>query len=161
MFLNPPKKFPMWILIVLMALRNLKEQVKKHSVTKNCSDLFTIWINCSSNLKNFAKSWRSASNFKSFSGSLEQFFLTVGQNNFGKQNTNSWPEFHLKLHKWNSSTECHSFLVSTSARVISHLQTAIAASWDFLHNGARFNLNLHYNFCIRGCSQTTFTKRGG
>ena len=31
----------------------------------------------------FANSRPSASNFKSFSRSLEQFFLTVGQNNFG------------------------------------------------------------------------------
>ena len=43
---------------------------------------FTVWINCSSDLKNFANSRPSASNFKSFSQSLEYFFLTVGQNNF-------------------------------------------------------------------------------
>ena len=30
----------------------------------------------------FANSWPSASNFKSFSQSLEHFFLTAGQNNF-------------------------------------------------------------------------------
>ena len=46
---------------------------------------FTLWINCSSDLKNFANSRPSASNFKSFSRSLEQFFLTVGQNNFGNK----------------------------------------------------------------------------
>ena len=50
------------------------------------SDLFTVWRNCSrDNLKNFANSWPSASNFKSFSRSLEQFFLTVGQNKFGNK----------------------------------------------------------------------------
>ena len=43
---------------------------------------FTVWINCSSDLENFANSRPSASNFKSFSQSLKQFFLTVGQNNF-------------------------------------------------------------------------------
>ena len=42
-------------------------------------------INCSSDLKNFANSRPSASNFKSFSRSLEQFFVTVGQNNFGSK----------------------------------------------------------------------------
>ena len=42
-------------------------------------------MNCSSDLKNFANSWSSASNFKSFSRSLEQFFLTVDQNNFGNK----------------------------------------------------------------------------
>ena len=44
---------------------------------------FTVWINCSSDLKNFENSRPSASNFKKFSRSLEQFLLTVGQNNFG------------------------------------------------------------------------------
>ena len=44
---------------------------------------FTVWINCSSDLKFFANSRPSAYNFKKFSRSLEQFFLTVGQNNFG------------------------------------------------------------------------------
>ena len=38
-------------------------------------------MNCS--IKVFANSLHSASNFKSFSQSLEQFSLTVGQNNFG------------------------------------------------------------------------------
>ena len=46
---------------------------------------FTVWINCSSDLKNFANSRPSASKFKSFCQSLEQFFLTVGQNNFGNK----------------------------------------------------------------------------
>ena len=39
-------------------------------------------MNCSSDLKIFANSQPSASNFKSFSQSLQQFLLTVGQNNF-------------------------------------------------------------------------------
>ena len=42
-------------------------------------------MNCSSDLKTFANSQPSASNFKSFSRSLEHFFLTVGQNNFGNK----------------------------------------------------------------------------
>ena len=46
---------------------------------------FTVWTNCSSDLKIFANSQPSSSNFKSFSRSLEQFFLTVGQNNFGNE----------------------------------------------------------------------------
>ena len=45
----------------------------------------TIWMNYSTYLKNFANSRPSDSNFKSFSRSLEQFFLTVGQNNFGNK----------------------------------------------------------------------------
>ena len=36
-------------------------------------------------LKNFANSRPSASNLNIFSRSLEQFFITVGQNNFGNK----------------------------------------------------------------------------
>jgi len=46
---------------------------------------FTVWMNYSSDLKKFANSWPSALNFKKFSLSLEQFFLTVGQNNCGNK----------------------------------------------------------------------------
>ena len=52
---------------------------------------FTVWINCFSDLKTISNSRPSASNFKSFSLSLEQFFLTAGRNNFG----NKIPIFHL------------------------------------------------------------------
>ena len=60
-------------------------KLKKHSVTKNCTDLSLLEINCSSDLKNFANSCPSASNFKSFSLSIEQFFLTVSQKKFGNK----------------------------------------------------------------------------
>ena len=39
----------------------------------------------SSDLKKFENSQPSSSNLKSFSRSLAQLFLTVGQNNFGKK----------------------------------------------------------------------------
>ena len=64
-------------------MRNLQEQVKKAFCYQKLFWPFTTWINCSSDLKNFALP--SASNFKSFSRSEEQFFLTVGQNNFGNK----------------------------------------------------------------------------
>ena len=54
----------------------------KHDRVKNCSDLLFKQI---SNLKIFANSRPSASNFKSFSRSLEHFFPNVGQNNFGNK----------------------------------------------------------------------------
>ena len=66
-------------------MRNLQEQVKKAFCYQNLFWPFTVWINCSSDLKNFAISRPSASNFKSFSRSLEQFFLTAGQINFGNK----------------------------------------------------------------------------
>ena len=66
-------------------MKNLQEQVKKAFFYQKLFWPFTVWINCSINLNNFANSWPSASNFKSFSRSQEQFFLTVGQNNFGNK----------------------------------------------------------------------------
>ena len=64
----------------LSDLRNLQEPVKKAFC---CQKLF--WINCSSDFKMFAKSQPSASNFKKNSRSLEQFFLTAVQTNFGNK----------------------------------------------------------------------------
>ena len=60
-------------------MRNLQEQVKKAFCYQNLFWPITVWINCSNDLKTFANSRPLASNFKSFSQSLEQFFLTVGQ----------------------------------------------------------------------------------
>ena len=56
----------------LLDLRNLKEQVKKAFFYQKLFWPFTVWINYSRYLINFA----------SFSRSLKQIFLTVGQNNF-------------------------------------------------------------------------------
>ena len=69
----------------LFNMRNLQEQVKKAFCYQKLFWPFTVRINCSSDLKNFANSRPSASNFKSFSRSLEHCFLTVGQNNFGNK----------------------------------------------------------------------------
>ena len=66
----------------LLDMRNLQEQVKKAFCYQKLFWPFTVWINWSSDLKNFTNSRPLASNFNSFSRSLEQFFLTVGQNNF-------------------------------------------------------------------------------
>ena len=66
-------------------MRNLQEQVKKAFCSQKLFRPFTVRTNCSSDLKIFENSRPSASNFKSFSQSLEQFFLTVGQNNFGNK----------------------------------------------------------------------------
>ena len=51
------------IVLIYQVWETSRNKLKKHSVTKNCSN---VWI-------------------KSFSRSLEQFFLTVGQNNFGNK----------------------------------------------------------------------------
>ena len=66
-------------------MKNLQEQDKKTFCYKTLLWPFTVWMNCSSDLKKFATSRPSASNFKSFSRSLEQLFLTVGRINFGNK----------------------------------------------------------------------------
>ena len=63
-------------------MRNLKEQVKTAFCYQKLFLPFTVWTNCSSDLKIFTHSRPTVSNFKSSSQSLEHFFLTVGQNNF-------------------------------------------------------------------------------
>jgi len=67
-------------------MRNFQEQVKKAFCYQKLFCPFTVWKICSCDLKNFENSPLSASNFKSFSQSLEHFFfLTVGQNNFSNK----------------------------------------------------------------------------
>ena len=65
-------------------LRNLQEQVKKAFCYQKLFWPFTVWINCSRDLKNFANSRPSPSNFKSFFFITWTIFLTVSQNKFGK-----------------------------------------------------------------------------
>ena len=85
-FLNPKKISNLnYNCSIFWDLRNLPEQVEKTFCFQKLFWPLTVWINCSSDLKNFENSRPSASNFKSFSRSLEQFFLTVGQNNFGNK----------------------------------------------------------------------------
>ena len=62
-----------------------------------------------SDLKFFVNSRPSAPNFKSISRSLEQFFLTVGQDNFGKKIPNSSRRCislmkHIGMHQNRSKT---------------------------------------------------------
>ena len=71
-------------------------QVKKAFCYQTLFWPFTVWINCSIDLKHFENSRPSATNFKSFSRSLEQFFLTVGQNNFG----NKIPILSFHIHEF-------------------------------------------------------------
>ena len=80
----------------LSDMRNIQEQVKKAFCYQTLFWPFTVWINCSSDLKIFANSRSSSSNFQIFSWSLEQFFLTVGQNNFDNKIPLPGPDFFLK-----------------------------------------------------------------
>ena len=67
---------------ILLDIKNLQEQVKKAFCYWKLFWPFSVWINCSSHLKNFANSQPSALNFKSFSRSLEIFFLTARSEQF-------------------------------------------------------------------------------
>ena len=82
-------------------MRNLQEQIKKTFCYKTLFWPFTVWINCSSNLKNLAK----FSAFKCFSLSQEQFFLTAGHNNFDNK-------IPLNFEITASKTTCHLYLAS-------------------------------------------------
>ena len=77
-------------------LRNLQEQVKRVLCCKKLFWPFTDQANCSNYLKIFANTRPSALNFKSFSWSLQQLFLTVGQNNFCNKSI-IW-QFCIKCH---------------------------------------------------------------
>ena len=89
MFPNPNIVFPILVLIHLIyqIWENSRNKFKKHSVYQKLFWPFTAWINCSSDLKIFENSRPLALNFKSFPRLLEQFFLTVGLNNFGDKIT--------------------------------------------------------------------------
>ena len=58
----------------ILGRRNLQEHVKKVFCYQKLFWPFTVWINCSSDLKIFANSRPSALNFEMFSPSLEYFF---------------------------------------------------------------------------------------
>ena len=73
----------------LSDMRNLREQVKKVFCCQKLFWPFTVWINCSRDLKKNSNCRIS----KDRSRSLEQFLLTVGQNNFG--NKIPFPSFFL------------------------------------------------------------------
>ena len=65
-------------------LRNLQEQVRKAFCYQTLFWPFNVWLNCTSDLKDFENSRPSVSNFKSFSRSLEQYHShSIVQNNFG------------------------------------------------------------------------------
>ena len=69
----------------LLDMRNLLEQVKKAFCYQKLFWRLTVWINLSSDVKKFAKS---------FSRSLEHFFFTVSQNNVDF-NLNMQPEIQI------------------------------------------------------------------
>ena len=70
-FLNPSDFFQFeFICSYFWDMRNLQEQVEKELYYQKLFWPFTVWTNCSSDLKTFVNSRPSASNFKSFSRSL-------------------------------------------------------------------------------------------
>ena len=106
----------------LLNLRNLQEQVKKAFFYQKLFWTFTVLINCSSGLNNFANTRLS------FSWSLEHFFLTIGQNNFD----NKIP-FAKKLRQGNNGSyrlwEFGNRLLLYQA-MASHYITFIESLWE-------------------------------
>ena len=67
-------------------MRNLQEQIKKAFCYQKLFWTFTVRTNCSSDLNSFLQFLSLQSRIsKILSQSLEQFFLTVGQDNFGNK----------------------------------------------------------------------------
>ena len=94
---------------IALGLRNLQQQVKRHSVSN-------IVLNCSRHLKIFVNSGPSTSNFKSFSQTLKQLFLTVGQNNYGNKIPITYNQTNSRVTFWfsNLSKICTTKLESIS-----------------------------------------------
>ena len=79
---------------------------------------------------NFANSRPSASNFKSFSQSQEQFFLAVGQNNFGNK---------IPLLKVQSEKNV-SHLCDGESDQIWDFQKAVQERWQYWHHLETFGV---------------------
>ena len=98
---------------------------------------FSAWINWSSDLKKFANSRPSALNFKKISRSLEQFFLTVGQNNFGNK-VPFMSSLKIKKNKPEVCNFCTCNLKSTFRPQVvghnSHWKTGLSPVWISLKN---------------------------
>ena len=69
----------------LLDLRNLQEQVKKVFCYQKLFWPFIFWIHFSSVWEFLLKFEAEGREFSNILRSLEQFFLTVGQNNFGNK----------------------------------------------------------------------------
>ena len=110
-------------------LRNLQEQAFCH---QKLFWPFTVRINCSSDLKKFENSRLSASNFKSLSRSLEQFFLTVHQSNFGKK----YHFFFSFLFKCNELAQ---------ALLLKNLNCPCTCALSFIYKIVQFQVNIKQN----------------
>ena len=117
----------------LLYLRNLQEKVKKAFCYQKLFWPFTVWINCSSDPKKFENSRPSDSNFKSFSRSVEHFFLTVGQNNFGNKIPLKVPNFRIKLKLWLVCQACRLHMQKKDSIIIFNMWGEIYLTRAFTH----------------------------
>ena len=96
-----------------MRNRQDRKKLQKHSVTKYSSDLSLFEWNVLVIEKKFGNSRPSASNFKSFSRSLEWFFLSRSEQ-FWKQNTISFAQWQINFLVW---TECNKKIQPSKAGI--------------------------------------------
>ena len=129
----------------LSDMRNLQEQVEKAFCYQKLFWPLTVWINCPR---------PSASNFKKISRSLEQFFLTVGQNNFGNK-IPFMSSLKIKKNKPEVCNFCTCNLKSTFRPQVvghnSHWKTGLSPVWISLKNWRKMqhnfkNMGINYVF---------------
>ena len=133
-------------------MRNLQEQVKKAFSYQKLFWPFTVWINCRP----------SASNFKSFSQSLEQFFLTVGQNSFGSKIPKSkgwkiafsylWSKIFRIIYDQMRSSKSRSYIIQGTAWIMAWIFQARVFNfqgiiWSHIHILMPCSGHYHNGFC--------------
>ena len=97
----------------LWHIRNLQEQVKNHSVTKKCSELSLFEQIVLVISKFFQILGLTTSNFKHFSRSLEQIFLTEGQNQkYSIWSKQFWKKYHFPWILLRNVNKCLFLLVA-------------------------------------------------
>ena len=129
--------------IVVRDERNLQKKVKKVFYFKNCSDLslFEQIVLVASNILQIL--WPPASNFKSCSQFLEQFFLAVGHNNF--ENKESQINYNLALPD-NPAAKIRSFGWNAFFNSLNRLTNpSLSLLLPFLQSDCQHTGNCHSN----------------
>ena len=113
------------------------QEVKKTFCYQKLFWSFTVRTNCSSDLENFANSHPSASNFKGFPRSREQFFfLTIGEDNFG----NKIPILNVYRHSWTHYTVKGSNFKSQHKSWFTRVEYGRCCRWNNYHLSWNYRL---------------------
>ena len=127
------KKSSLWVSVVRGSNVYDQEKISRNKAFcfKKLYRPFTVWIFIS-DFKNFANSQPSPWNFKSSSRSQEQYFLPVGQNNFGNKYQFLWFLFWIKdfFHK-NLVRFCRNMIFKMAYHISSYsfLPWIVSSPW--------------------------------